>query len=162
MRGSRPLLLFVIGIGNPLRGEDGGGIAFARALGESFSRRGVLFYLQVTQQLLPELAEAIAIAEAGSVIFVDAAVHSARVELQPVLTEQQPGGLSHHASAETIMMLVNRLYEWPAPGWLVTVPAASFEHGNAPRNLPATYQQADHWAGVLLQLASQRDIHLPQ
>jgi hydrogenase maturation protease len=161
MRGSRPLLLFVIGIGNPLRGDDGGGITFARALGEAFSRRGVLFYLQVTQQLLPELAEAIATAEASSVIFVDAAAHTAGVELQPVRAGQQPGGLSHHASAETIMMLVNRLYEWPAPGWLVTVPAAGFEHGHDPRNLPATYKQADHWAGVLLQLTNQRDIHLP-
>ena len=66
MRGSRPLLLFVIGIGNPLRGDDGGGITFARALGEAFSRRGVLFYLQVTQQLLPELAEAIEIAAAAA------------------------------------------------------------------------------------------------
>ena len=162
MRGSRPLLFFVIGIGNPLRGEDGGGIAFARALGESFGRRGVLFYLQVTQQLLPELAEAIATAEASSVIFVDAAAHTANVGLQPVLPEQQPGGLSHHASAETIMLLVNRLYEWPAPGWLVTVPAASFEHGHDPGNLPATYKQADHWAGVLLQLANRRGIYLPQ
>ncbi|MEX1021114.1 MAG: hypothetical protein WDZ49_15755 [Litorilinea sp.] len=68
------MCVLVIGIGNSLRGDDGGGIVAAQALGAPWDAAGLAHRLLLTHQLLPEIAEDLAQPEVKAVLFVDTAV----------------------------------------------------------------------------------------
>ncbi|MFM8966955.1 MAG: hydrogenase maturation protease [Vulcanococcus sp.] len=113
----------VIGIGNPLRGDDGVGALLAEQAGG-----------RSVQQLTPELAEKLAGLEA--VLFIDAWLAPAGAE--PQLIELRPAGSdggadsspqSHRLEPAARLALSQRLYGRAPRAQLLLVPATAFEHG---------------------------------
>ena len=136
MRAARADL--VIGIGNPLRGDDGVGWWLARrARG---AERAPL--VRLVPQLTPELA--LEVAAARRVLFVDAwcdvkrdvgceAGAEARAEPVPTLRPLQPGGAEvgggHGLDPGGLVALAALFGGDPPPAWLLLVPAYAFPHG---------------------------------
>lgn len=117
----------VIGIGNPLRGDDGVGWRLAEELGPPH---------QAVHQLTPECAALLAGAE--RVLFVDAwcaePLPSAPLlaELLPAdtrLTAAAGSAFSHHLSPEALLAISQQLYGRCPQAWQLLVPAAQFGHG---------------------------------
>ncbi|MEB3333606.1 MAG: hydrogenase maturation protease [Cyanobacteriota bacterium] len=148
-----PALL--IGIGNPLRGDDGVG---ALLVEEVARERGGWslpdLELEVVHQLTPELA--LAVAGADRVLFVDACIHPASAE--PWIASLPPGGGqeqdvspgSHGLAPITLVALARALYGWCGAAALLRVPARAFPHGSglsAPleRALPAARELVRQW-----------------
>ncbi len=125
----------VIGIGNPLRGDDGVGWWLA----ERARRRGpwVLLVQQLTPELAPELAAA------RRVLFVDAwcsGSHGPAPEpmLRPLVAGDIGGrgsgagesGAFSHALDPAHLLALSTLLEGMAPSaWELLVPAFAFPHG---------------------------------
>ena len=132
---ARPLLL---GIGNPLRGDDGVGAVLleelAGELGE-WSTAGA--ELRAVHQLTPDLA--LVVAEASRVLFLDACVAARTTE--PWIERLDawasgsgdglpaPGPDSHILEPATLLALALTLYGWRGEGDLLRVPAFAFPHG---------------------------------
>ncbi|MFN9546367.1 MAG: hydrogenase maturation protease [Cyanobacteriota bacterium] len=133
----RPDLL--IGIGNPLRGDDGVGALLV----EELARQGSVSCppgaeFKAVHQLTPELA--VAVAAAGRVLFVDAWANPDRAEpwIESLLPRQRdgeepenggPGG--HGWGPLALVSLAELLYGWQGQAALLRVPAFSFPHGSA-------------------------------
>ena len=139
--GSRARSL-VIGIGNPLRGDD----AVGPLLAETAGGRSV-------QQLTPELAEELARQQA--VLFIDAWLAPAGAV--PRLDPLQPGAgaaagesSSHRLEPAQLLALSRALYGQAPRGWWLRIPAHGFGHG-APlsaalrRSLPAARALLRAW-----------------
>ena len=116
----------VIGIGNPLRGDDGVGWRLAEALGEPHL---------ALQQLTPDCAARLT--ECQRVLFVDAWLVDqggfAAVPtpvLQRLRAAPAPPGLSHHLEPATLLWLAERLYGCNPEAWQLLVPATAFIHGD--------------------------------
>jgi hydrogenase maturation protease len=109
----------VIGIGNPLRGDDGVGALLAEQLGG-----------RSVQQLTPELAEELAGLEA--VLFIDAwlAPAGARPELRQLISSGAAAE-SHRLEPEQLLAICEVLYGRSPRGHLLRVPAFAFGHGTA-------------------------------
>lgn len=117
----------VIGIGNPLRGDDGVGALLAEAAGG-----------RSVHQLTPELADELAPLE--RVLFIDAwlAPSTAGVppqpRLDPLSDATQPGGAgcsggSHHLDPAQLLAITAALYRRaPTAAWL-RVPVFAMGHG---------------------------------
>jgi hydrogenase maturation protease len=109
----------VIGIGNPLRGDDGIGALLAEQVGG----RGV-------QQLTPELAAELA--ELEAVLFIDAWLAPAGAV--PRITAISPAAgaaESHRLEPAQLLAISQALYGRTPEAHLLQVPATLFEHGNA-------------------------------
>ncbi|MBI3967245.1 MAG: hypothetical protein HY329_16545 [Chloroflexi bacterium] len=143
----------VVGIGNPLRGDDGLGPHVIERLREEgigcLSREGVDRLradetaclhqedvdvgvdLLACHQLTLELAEPAS--RVGLVIFVDASADTTpgivTCRRVPPLDAESAGATSHHCSPELILSCAELLYGHRPAGWLVSVGAASFEPG---------------------------------
>lgn len=124
----------VIGFGNPLRGDDGVGPAVAEAVGRARSDLQVY----TPQQLLPELAEAVAVARA--VVFVDAALGGKGSD--PGVRPPSPGtvsyrrlapgggtGADHALSPAGLLALARDAYGQAPPAWIVTIQGQFFDFG---------------------------------
>ena len=139
MRAARADL--VIGIGNPLRGDDGVGWWLARrARRARGAERAPL--VRLVPQLTPELA--LEVAAARRVLFVDAwcdakrdacceAGAETRAEAVPTLRPLQPGGAEvgggHGLDPGGLVALAALFGGDPPPAWLLLVPAYAFPHG---------------------------------
>jgi hydrogenase maturation protease len=131
----RPDLL--IGLGNPLRGDDGVG---ARLVEELSGEGGLVesVALRTVHQLTPELA--LDVAEAGRVLIVDAWANSDGAEpwmerLRPPTPgaediEATTGG-GHAWGPLALVALAEGLYGWRGEAALLRVPAFAFPHGTA-------------------------------
>jgi hydrogenase maturation protease len=140
----------LIGIGNPLRGDDGVGARLLEELarqdeGEGQGGRAVgagclrgAAHLRTVHQLTPELA--LALAECGRVLFVDAWANPDRAEpwieaLRPTPGANEapeaasPGG--HGWGPRALVALAEMLYGWRGEAALLRVPAFAFPHGTA-------------------------------
>jgi hydrogenase maturation protease len=154
----RPALL--IGIGNPLRGDDGVGALLVEEVAREqggWSRPELR--LEVVHQLTPELT--LAVTEAGRVLFVDAWIHPAGTDpwieaLVPREGEEQAGtadGLGSHGLAPpTLVALARGLYGWQGEAALLRVPAQAFHHGAGvsaavTQALPRARQLVRQWLG---------------
>ena len=116
MRAARRL---VIGIGNPLRGDDRVGALLAKQAGG-----------RSVQQLTPELAEELAQLEA--VLFIDAWVAPAGAA--PQLLEVLPAAAaaeSHRLEPAQLPAISQALYGRAPVAHLLQVPAHAFVHGTA-------------------------------
>ena len=114
----------VIGIGNPLAGDDGAGPAVAERLEDT---PGVI--VRMSHQLIPELAEDVAAAD--RVVFVDAA-RGGRLtvtRLGPSPDAPETGPLTHVIGAETVIALAHSLYGRVPTAYLVRVPGSDFRPG---------------------------------
>lgn len=137
----------VIGIGNPLRGDDGVGALLAEqaAVLTAAEPDGPVAVRSV-QQLTPELAEELAQLEA--VLFIDAwpAPAGAVPQLQP-LSPAGSSNDSHRLEPAALLAVSQVLYGRAPAAQLLLVPAQAFEHGTA---LSAELKAALPQARVLL------------
>ena len=145
----RPDLL--IGIGNTLRGDDGVGAALLEELAREGAQEGGVWSprgaeLRAVHQLTPELA--LAVAEAGRVLFVDAWANPDRHEpwiepLPPLRGEgeapEAAGPGAHGWGPLALLSLAEELYGWRGEAALLRVPAFAFPHGT---NFSAALEQA--------------------
>lgn len=126
----------VIGIGNPLRGDDGVGALLAeQAAVLTAAEPGGPVAVRSVQQLTPELAEELA--QLDAVLFIDAwaAPAGAEPQLQPLC----PAGAasagassdSHRLAPADLLAVSQALYGRAPEAQLLLVPAYAFEHGTA-------------------------------
>ena len=117
----------MIGIGNPLRGDDGVGWHLADALGKPHL---------ALHQLTPECAERLA--ACGRVLFIDAWIEAQDaqpdVEPGPVLRHLNPApaaaapGLHHHLDPTTLLWITEQLYGHRPEAWQLLIPATQLGH----------------------------------
>ena len=109
----------VIGIGNPLRGDDGVGALLAEQAGG-----------RSVHQLTPELAAELA--ELEAVLFIDAWLAPAGGA--PQLVEVIPAGArapdTHRLEPAQLLAISQALYGRAPAACLLQVPAHAFEYGN--------------------------------
>jgi hydrogenase maturation protease len=134
--------VFVVGYGNPLRGDDGVGQEVAQVLSRQKSHLPVLAGADVTcaHQLAPEMA--LDLARASFAVFVDAACDrrpAGTVTLRRLSPPAREGGRRRVApsgcwedlSPEGLMALASELYGNAPPAALVTVGVSATEFGSA-------------------------------
>ncbi|MER3475130.1 MAG: hydrogenase maturation protease [Armatimonadota bacterium] len=116
----------IIGYGNPLRGDDGFGLAVAEQLQETLDPESG--FVIACQQLVPELAEPIS--RADVVIFVDARVGepAGLVECERLRPAPlSPTATVHHADPKGLLALARGLYgATPNRAFLLTVRTLHF------------------------------------
>lgn len=122
--------VIVIGIGNPLRGDDGIGWHTAQHL-EALAFPPESVHVVTTHQLLPELAEPLS--RAGFAIFIDATVAGEAGEIRLRAVSPQPGqtAFTHSLTPDA---LLHAAYDWygSAPrGVLLTIGGQDFGHSDA-------------------------------
>ena len=123
--GSKAVDLLIIGIGNPLRGDDGAGVRAAEMLSTHAHDR----HLRVltVHQLLPEHAEEIS--HARRVIFLDASVEvaSGRMKCHRLTHDAGVAPLTHHVTPEALLQLAKDLYQASPECWLIQIGGKSFD-----------------------------------
>ena len=113
----------VIGYGNTLRGDDGVGLRTVEAVAD-LQLPGV--QTLVCPQLSPEHAELVA--QARTVIFVDAAVHApGEVRLQPLSPADASQLVAHAADPETVLALARDVFGRVPEAWLLTIPIETLD-----------------------------------
>ncbi|GCE21157.1 hydrogenase maturation protease [Dictyobacter kobayashii] len=127
MNASARLHALIIGIGNPLRSDDGLGWAVAEQLSQDGDMGSAI---HTVHQLTPELAQWIAAAEL--VVMIDASHEGEPGELhiRPVSLCAQPGAVgSHHTTPEELAALTAGLYGHCPPIAVVTMTGVDFSLG---------------------------------
>ncbi len=147
----------VIGIGNPLRGDDGVGPHLAATVAASVSFPGSAGHgggqvqVLVVHQLTPELAEPLS--EARRALFLDAwlASTASRPCLQPLRPAPHWEGSSHRLTPAVLLGLADLLYGATPTAQLLLVPAFVMEpmaEGFSPplrRGLPRARRLLAQW-----------------
>jgi len=131
----------VIGIGNPLRRDDGIGLRVAGALEGS-----ALVSVCAVQELVPELA--LRLREARRVLFIDAEVNGPNVRLGPL--ENSPSGLGHGFAPRALVGLSREAFGEAPEAWTLCVPGVDFGYGEglsdrAASFLPRAIDAAARW-----------------
>jgi len=119
-------MILVIGIGNPLRSDDGVGQAAALEIGRCLPSQDV--EILAVHQLTPELVEPISRAE--RVIFLDADVEHppGHIEVTPIRpSDEAAGAFTHHVSPAGLLLGAQQLYETSPKGYLISIGASSFD-----------------------------------
>ena len=119
--------VWLVGIGNPLRGDDGVGWAVIKALAETAVLPPNVKLLSV-HQLLPELLDTIH--RAASVIFVDASTtgESGTVTSTPIQPTQQGTASSHQTNPGVLLALGVELYGRMPSATLITISGQSYKY----------------------------------
>jgi len=113
----------VVGIGNPLRRDDGLG-PFLAAKIRKWELPGVK--VREAHQLAPELA--MDVAEAENVLFVDATLGD--LELRELQAQQASATSLGHALGPEDILRLSQLVEGRTPrAWLAAIPASDFSYG---------------------------------
>lgn len=117
----------IIGIGNPLRGDDGLAQEILRRLADGDMRER--FDTLATHQLLPEHAEVLQRYE--HVIFVDACVDLPAGEWQITQVEMRThaGITAHVLEPSALLMLTQTIYGLIPSAWCLRIGAEQFELG---------------------------------
>lgn len=123
----------IIGIGNPLRGDDGLGWKVADELSCELScepRRDDVHVL-ATHQLTPELAELAS--QADRVLFIDAAQSGppGTMTCRRVLPDAPAVRLSHALSPAALLSMTEKLYGRSPAACLLTLAGDSFSPGES-------------------------------
>lgn len=120
-----PTAWLVVGIGNPLRRDDGLGAWVVEQVAD-WRLPGVRTLVET--QLLPEMADAVA--SAARVVFVDAAVSTDQVVMTSVAARPTALGLGHAFGPEELLQWAHVLYGARPHASLVRVPGFDFDHGD--------------------------------
>ena len=140
----------VIGIGNPLRGDDGVGALLAeQASVLTAAQPDGPVAVRSVQQLTPELAAELAALDA--VLFIDA--DSAPEGAQPQLKQLHPAGASgdsHRLEPAALLAVSEALYGRSPEAQLLLVPAYGFASGTVlspglQQALPAARELLHQW-----------------
>lgn len=120
-------MILVIGLGHPLRRDDGVGLWVASRLQNTADLK-----VMGTQDLTPELIPQVAVADL--VVFVDARVGSGPVRWERVRPGARPA-LTHAFTPRGLLSWAEHLFGRAPEAWLVTVPARdlSLGEGLSPR-----------------------------
>jgi len=126
LNGDKIKNILVIGVGNPLRSDDGVGPYIADCI-EAKGLKGVKVW--ITQQLNVEDLEGMLGFE--HVILVDASLDGPLLDFRPVeLKEGKILASSHHLSAETFVNLASSIYQKKLHMHLCTIKGLCFEVSN--------------------------------
>ena len=115
--------VLVIGYGNTLRGDDAAGICAA----ELIAKRRPEIECVCMHQLMPELAEQIAVSDI--VIFIDADVNASQPNVRLVVPGVEADQTrTHFISPESLLRLSQQLYQhMPLKAYVIGIPASQFE-----------------------------------
>jgi len=121
--------VLIVGIGNPLRSDDGVGLLVAQELFRELPAHGDVRVI-ATQQLTPEIAEFASYVE--RVLFVDAADGGEPGSLicRKISPGESSGHYSHELSPVMILQLAKKLYGRCPPAYLITAAGANFDTGD--------------------------------
>ena len=134
----------LIAIGNSLRSDDGAAHRVLELLGPM---AGVL--TRDVVQLTPEMAEEIA--EAETVVFIDADTQPGEARLAPLDADPQARSpLGHAMTPHELVLLSQKLYGFRGRAFLCHVPGADFSAGES--LTPAAEANAKAAAELLLRL----------
>jgi hydrogenase maturation protease len=120
--------VLIVGIGNPLRSDDGVGLLVAQELLRELPAEADVQVI-ATHQLTPEIAEFAS--HADRVLFVDAARGRGpgSVGCKRIALTELPNRYSHDFSPVAILQLAEKLYGRCPPAYLITLAGANFETG---------------------------------
>ncbi|MEZ4860036.1 MAG: hypothetical protein R3C14_01955 [Caldilineaceae bacterium] len=123
--------LLFIAYGNTLRRDDGAGLALAEGLQSLLCARGHQVQLIAVQQLMPELALAVADPAVDAVCFFDTAQAELAkgVQIHMLCQNNTTPVLGHHLIPSALLLYAQQLYHTCPPAWLVTIPGSDFELG---------------------------------
>jgi hydrogenase maturation protease len=121
--------LFLIGVGNPLRRDDGIGWAVTERLATELDVRGVAVMWRCVHQLVPELAAEVAELKASALVIADAALNVDSPHVDRIEPGGASPGLGHALGAEEFVLWARELCFVSAPVWQIRLPAVDFEHG---------------------------------
>ncbi len=114
----------IIGFGNTLRGDDGVGPQVAEAIAQwqltNVRSRSV-------HQLTPELAAEIA--QAQTVIFVDATVQGETVQWRAIAAGAEAPCTAHYADPRSLLVISQILYGRSPQAYELLIPAVDFSFG---------------------------------
>ena len=118
--------LLVLGYGNTLRSDDGVGPKVAEVV-DGLALRGVRTL--ACALLTPELAAPIA--QARTVVFVDAAVDAPlEVQLRQVSAAETSQVMAHAANPATMLALARDVFGHAPEAWLLTIPIENLGIGD--------------------------------
>lgn len=119
--------IMVIGLGNPLRGDDGIGWCAVDRIAESVKSRDIEFLKY--RELMPEISERVS--KAKSVLFIDAAVYSDGEQLDErnvIPAEDYPSLETHQLDPAGLLAFSKALYGNAPEAVIMTVGGESFEY----------------------------------
>lgn len=126
--------VLVIGYGNPLRGDDGLGIAAVEMLMRRTEieprDRSVAIHFKAVHQLTPEIAADLS--EVDFAVFIDAACDNVQGDIihrRVLPSASAPDSFSHQLTPEVLLAMAERLYGRSPQAYLYSIGAASFEYG---------------------------------
>ena len=122
----------IIGYGNTIRGDDGAGYQIAEAvaqwnLNHVRCRRRCYCTSLAVHQLTPDLAEAIA--QANTVIFVDAVATLSEVKIEQLEPNNAESFTGHYAEPRSLLALTYALYKAIPTAYRILIPAVDFSFG---------------------------------
>jgi hydrogenase maturation protease len=129
-------MFLVIGYGNRLRRDDGAGPELLKMILENGGFNDIRA-IEV-HQLVPELAEEIALHDVAAVLFFDAGVGTVRpnaqgagcnVGLSKLDGTTATPSLGHYCDPSTLLLYAELLHGSKPPAWLVTIPGEDFGFG---------------------------------
>lgn len=143
----------IIGYGNTIRGDDGVGYQIAEAVAQ-WNLHDVRSL--AVHQLTPDLASAIA--QAKTVIFVDAVATSSEVKIEQLRPNYAASFTGHYADPRSILTLTHALYEISPTAYRILIPAIEFSFGETLS--PVTQKSVDLALVKIKQLVSQSSSRL--
>jgi hydrogenase maturation protease len=115
----------VIGYGNDLRSDDGAGRVVADRI-EAMGFRGVK--VRSVHQLTPELA--LDIADANTVVFVDASVEVATTTMAPVAADPHPPtAMNHFSTPGSLLAMTGAVGRVPERAFAISIPVTELGLG---------------------------------
>jgi hydrogenase maturation protease len=139
----------IIGYGNTIRGDDGAGYQIAEAVAQwNFSHVQSL----AVHQLTPDLAEAVA--QAKTVIFVDAVATLSEVKIEQLRPNYATSFTGHYADPRSMLALTRTLYKVLPTAYRILIPAVDFSFGDTLS--PVTRKSVDFALVKIKQLVSQQ------
>ncbi len=127
---STPLLIY--GYGNPGRQDDGLGVRLAEEL-EAWAKAENISGLVFDTNYQLNAEDALAVAEARAVVFVDAAREGAEpFEFKRLEPRGEIGFSTHAMSPESVLALAAELYGAKPPAWILAIRGLAWEPNEPP------------------------------
>ena len=155
---NKKISYLIIGYGNTIRGDDGAGYQIAEAVAEwnlnhVRCRRRCYCTSLAVHQLTPDLAEAIA--QAKTVIFVDAVATLSEVKIEQLRPNYAASFTGHYTDPRSMLAITYALYEAIPIAYRILIPAVDFSFSETLS--PVTQKSVDLALVKIKQLVSQQN-----
>ncbi len=138
--GSKPILIY--GYGNPGRQDDGLGVRLAEEL-EAWAKAENISGLVFDMNYQLNAEDALAVAEARAVVFVDAAREGAEpFEFRPLKPQKELSFSTHAMSPESVLALAAELYDAKPPAWILAIRGLAWEPNEPPTKIARNHLAA--------------------